>query len=142
MPRKARYKPLLFTTTVRNPERLKNFLSVLKEYDGQVLENDVAEKIAGEIIRIGLYKPRKLSANVKQKIRIAEPLTDTEVAKILRDNPQKHKEAGFSNGWPSRFDTWFKFAKELGFVFYRSGEKIKFSKKRRNFEISFLSDTP
>ncbi len=51
MPRKARYKPLLFTTTVRNPERLKNFLSVLKEYDGQVLKNDVAEKIAGKIIR-------------------------------------------------------------------------------------------
>ena len=40
---------------------------------------------------------------------------------------QNHKEAGFSWGWPSRFDTWFKIAKELGFVFYRSGEKIRFS---------------
>jgi len=127
MPREATYKPLLFTTTLRNPERLKWFLGVLKEYDGQVLDDDLAEKIAGEIIRIGLYKPTRLSVGVKQKIKTKEPLTDKEVAKVLKDNPQNHKEAGFSKGWPSRFDTWFKIAKELGFVFYRSGEKIKFS---------------
>lgn len=127
MPRESAYKPLLFTTTLRNPERLKWFLGVLKEYDGQVLDDDLAEKIAGEIIRIGLYKPTRLSATVKQKIKTKEPLTDEEVVKVLKDNPQNHKEAGFSKGWPSRFDTWFKIAKELGFVFYRSGEEIKFS---------------
>ena len=127
MLRESVYKPLLFTTTLRNPERLKWFLGVLKEYNGQVLDDDLAENIAGEIIRIGLYKPTKLSTKVKQKIKIKKPLTDKEVAKILRYNPQNHKEAGFSKGWPSRFDTWFKIAKELGFVFYRSAEKIKFS---------------
>jgi len=127
MPREATYKPLLFTTTLRNPERLKWFLGVLKEYDGQVLDDELAEKIAGEIIRIGLYKPTKLSVKIKQKIITKELLTDREVAQVLNDNPQNHKEAGFSKGWPSRFDTWFKIAKELGFVFYRSGEKIRFS---------------
>ena len=127
MPREATYKPLLFTTTLRNPERLKWFLGVLKEYDGKVLDDELAEKIAGEIIRIGLYKPTRLSASVKQKNKTKEPLTDREVAKVLKDNPQNHKEAGFSKGWPSRFDTWFKIAKELGFLFYRSGEEIKFS---------------
>lgn len=94
MSREATYKPLLFTTTLRNPERLKWFLGVLKEYDGQVLDDDLAEKIAGEIIRIGLYKPTRLSATVKQKIKTKEPLTDKEVAKVLKDNPQNHKEAG------------------------------------------------
>jgi len=127
MPREATYKPLLFTTTIRNPERLKWFLGVLKEYDEQILDDDLAEKISGEIIRIGLYKPTKLSASVKKKIKGKEPLTNQEVAKVLKDNPQNHKEAGFSKGWPSRFDTWFKIAKELGFVFYKAGEKIKFS---------------
>ena len=127
MPRKPTYKPLLLTTTVRNPERLKWLLGVLKKYDGQVLDDDLTEKIAGEIIEERLYNPTKLSASVKQKIKTGKPLTDKEVAKVLKDNPQDHKEAGFSRGWPSRFDTWFKFAKELGFVFYRSGEKIKFS---------------
>ncbi len=127
MPRKATYKPLLFTTTLRNPERLKWFLRFLKEYNGQILTDDLAEKIAGEIIRIGLYKPTKLTGATKRKIENKEPLTDQEVLRVLRDNPQNHKEAGFSRGWPSRFDTWFKIGKELGFVFYKNGERIKFS---------------
>ncbi|NQT11061.1 MAG: AlwI family type II restriction endonuclease [Desulfobacteraceae bacterium] len=127
MPREATYKPLLFTTTLRNPERLKWFLAVLKEYDGQILDDDLARKISGEIIRIGLYKPTKLSASVKKKIKEKKPLTDKEVAKVLKDNPQNHKEAGFKKGWPSRFDTWFKIAKELSFVFYKTDGKIKFS---------------
>ena len=127
MTRKAQYKPLLFTTTLRNPERLKWFLNVLKEYDGRILSDKLAEKIVGEIIRKGLYKPRKLTDTVKRKIKNKESLTDGEVLKVLKDNPQNHKEAGFSKGWPSRFDTWFKIAKELGFVFYKNGKKIKFS---------------
>lgn len=125
--RKSSYKPLLFTTTIRNPERLKWFMGVLKEYDGQILDDKLAEKIAGEIIRIGLYKPLIISDEVKNKIKEKEPLTDKEVSKVLEDNPQNHKESGFKKGWPSRFDTWFKFAKELGFVFYAVGKKIIFS---------------
>ena len=121
------YKPLLFTTTVRNPERLKDFLSVLKAYDARTLDDALAVEISGELIRNGLYKPQVLSKRVRRKIRDKSPLTDAEVAKVLRDNPQDHKEAGFSKGWPSRFDTWFKLAKELGFVFYKSGAKIRFS---------------
>jgi len=127
MPRKAKYKPSLFTTTVRNPERLKGYLGALKKYEGQILDNDLAEKIMGELIRIGLYKPMKRSAIVKKKIKEKEPLTDQEVAEVLKDNPQNHKETGFRKGWPSRFDTSFKLTKELGFVFYRTGEKIEFS---------------
>lgn len=125
--RESEYKPLLFTTTVRSPERLKWFLAILKEYNGKVLNDQLAEKIAGEVIRAGLYKPTNINAVVKKKIEAQEPLTDAEVKKTLEDNPQNHKEAGFSKGWASRFDTWFKLAKELGFVFYKNGEKIRFS---------------
>ncbi len=125
--RLSEYKPLLFTTTLRNPERLKWFLRVLKNYDGKVLTNDLAKNIAGEIIKIGLYKPTRLSSSVRNKIKNKEPLSDDEVKRILVNNPQNHKEAGFDRGWPSRFDTWFKIAKELGFVYYKIGEKIKFS---------------
>ncbi len=50
-----------------------------------------------------------------------------EIQKILTENPQNHKEAGFSKGWASRFDTFFKFAKELGFVYYKNGGRIEFS---------------
>ena len=145
MKRQAKYKPLLFTTTMRNPERLKNFLSVLRKYNGQILDNRLTKKIAGEIIKNGLYKPTNLSPEVKQKLTEKKPLSNMEISKILKDNPQRHKGAGFERGWPSRFDTWFKFAKELGFVFYGNGEKIKFSQsglklsdttQQNNFEQS------
>lgn len=125
--RQSEYKPLLFTTTLRNPERLKWFLGILKKYDGKALTNDLAEEIAGEIIRNGLYSPMKVSLLVKSKLREKEILTDNEVMEAIKNNPQNHKEAGFDKGWPSRFDTWFKIAKELGFVYYKIGEKIKFS---------------
>lgn len=125
--RKSKYKPLLLTTTLRNPERLKLFLRVFKEYNGQILDDKLAKKIAGEIIRIGLYKPSRLKDTIRKKIKEKESLTDREVLEVLENNPQNHKEAGFAWGWPSRFDTWFKLAKELGFVFYKPGEKIQFS---------------
>lgn len=31
MPRKPEYKPLLYTTTIRNPERFKDFMHILKD---------------------------------------------------------------------------------------------------------------
>jgi len=126
--RAPEYKPLLFTTTLRNPERLKWFLGVLKNYNGKVLTNELAERIAGELIRVGMYRPTKLTDVIRKKFKEKETLTDKEVQTVLKNNPQNHKEAGFNKGWPSRFDTWFKIAKELGFVFYRMNEKIKFSK--------------
>lgn len=125
--RESEYKPLLFTTTLRNPERLKWFLGILKNYDGQILEDDLAITISAEIIRVGLYKPTTITSTVKKKIEAKEPLTDKEIRQVMKDNPQNHKEAGFSKGWPSRFDTWFKIAKELGFVYYENGKKIRFS---------------
>jgi len=127
MPRRAEYKPLLFTTTMRNPERMGKFLGVLLEHDGRTMNDALAEKVAGELIARGLYAPSRMSAAVKHKIKTGARLSGREIAKILRDNPQSHKEAGFRRGWPSRFDTWFKFAKELGFVFYAPGQAIAFS---------------
>lgn len=126
--RAAEYKPLLFTTTVRNPERIKWFLNILKDFNGHTLTNDLSKTIVGELIRAGLYEPTNLSTQVKEKIKNGESLTDGEVKKVLDENPQDHKEAGFDRGWPSRFDTLFKISKELGFVYYEIGKKIAFSK--------------
>lgn len=121
------YKPLLLSTTMRNPERMRPFLSALKAFDEQMLTNDLCFAIEGELIRHGLYKPMVRSKEVVQKWSDSEPLLDEEVEKILQDNPQDHKEAGFDKGWPSRFDTHFALMKRFGFVFYRIGEPIRFS---------------
>jgi len=125
--RQSEYKPLLFTTTMRNPERLKDFLAVLAEYDGEILTNEIIDKVAKSLIQKGLYQPMKVSSVLKDKWKNEIELSESETEKVFSDNPQSHKEAGFEKGWPSRFDTWFKIAKELGFVWYWQDEEIKFS---------------
>ena len=125
--RQAEYKPLLFTTTMRNPERLKSFLSIFNEYDGEILTNDIIDKVAKKLIQKGLYQPMKISDIIKDKWKNDIELSEVETEKVFSDNPQSHKEAGFEDGWPSRFDTWFKIAKELGLVWYWVDEEIKFS---------------
>lgn len=136
--RKAEYKPLLFTTTLRNPKRLKGLLNILSKFNNKVLTNELAEIIMGEIIRHGLYRPMKgVTSSIEKKWggkKITEQssigiqlLNDKEVKHLLISNPQSHKEAGFDKGWPSRFATVFDLAKELGFVYYWQDNKIEFS---------------
>jgi len=52
---------------MRNPERLKDFLLVFKEFDGEILTNKIIEKVAKSLIKKGLYKPMKVSLSVKDK---------------------------------------------------------------------------
>ena len=41
MSRKPKYKPLLYTTTIRNPERYKDFMHILRRFDGQILNEAI-----------------------------------------------------------------------------------------------------
>lgn len=132
--RKAEYKPLLYTTTIRNPERIKYNLFILKKFEKQILTNEIATSVVAELIKHGLYRPTKISDKIKtvwQQTSRGEfavsVLDDKTVSKIIKENPQKHKEAGFDCGYPSRFATIFDLAKEFGFVYFKTGERIEFS---------------
>ena len=125
------YKPLLYTTTMRNPERLKYMLYILAKFKGQVLDDDLATKIVGETIRYGLYRPMKQNDSIKEKWKTTPNgvfseyiLTDTEVEYMLQNNPQQHKEAGFSKGFPSRFATIYDLTKELGLAYFKPSMQI------------------
>ena len=116
---------------MRNPERLKDFLLVFNQYDNKNLSSDVIESVTKELIQKGLYQPTRVSQAVKEKWKQEIELSNTETEQVFIDNPQSHKEAGFDKGWASRFDTWFKIAKELGFVYYWQDEKIEFSESAK-----------
>lgn len=120
----AEYKPLLFTTTMRNPARLKQMLYILNKFDGCVLTNSLAVQIVGECIRYGIYRPNIQLPSVRKKWKTSpkgtfgkELLTDKEVEYMLNANPQKHKEAGFERGYPSRFATMFGITMQLGLAY-------------------------
>ena len=126
MPKELKYKPLLYTTTIRNPERYKDFIFLLKKFDGQILTAEVVEKFEREAFKCGLYRPMKrIPKSVKEK---------------WGNTRNGHKEAGFERGWESRFDTQFKLMKVLGFVYYNMGEPILFS-ETGNFLASTISIT-
>ena len=128
------YKPLLFTTTMRNPARLKYMLYVLAKFENRVLDNMLATEICGETIRYGLYRPSNKTPEIKGKwssTSLGEfsdyQLSNDEVNYLLLNNPQSHKEAGFSKGWPSRFATIYDLTKELGLAYYWPGQPIVIS---------------
>ena len=144
MPKRSEpeYKPLLYTTTMRNPGRLKYMLYVLNQFEGQILDDELATKICGETIRYGLFRPTKrIPDSVTTKWSTTAKgefsdyaLSDKEVKTVLYNNDSNswddikgHKEAGFSRGWPSRFATIFDLTKELGLAWYTPGEPIVIS---------------
>ncbi len=144
MPRRnePEYKPLLYTTTMRNPGRLKYMLYVLNKFDGQILNNNLATKICGETIRYGLFRPTKRIPESVQNKWSTTPkgefsdyiLTDNELQLVLDNNDSTkwedikgHKEAGFGKGWPSRFATIFDLTKELGLAYFWPNEPIYIS---------------
>ncbi|MDD2635859.1 MAG: AlwI family type II restriction endonuclease [Bacteroidales bacterium] len=113
---------------------MKGLLHILAKFNNQILTKELSEKIIGELIRYGIYRPMKVSNEIKQKWSSTYKgefseiiLVDEDVKYILENNPQSHKEVGFEKGWPSRFATIFDFAKELGFVYFLTNEKIEFS---------------
>ena len=130
MSRKKEYKPLLLTTTVRNPERYKLLLNTLYAYNGNILNNNIIFDVVFCLISHKIYIPNYVNQTPRLKIQIADEysvFSEIDTKEIINNSPQQHKEAGFDKGWPSRFDTWYKLAKELGFVYYEMNKPIEFS---------------
>jgi hypothetical protein len=127
---KNEYKPLLLTTTVRNPQRYKLLLKTLFVYNGKILTNDIIDKVVFDLVSHKLYVPMyaKQSSHLKNQLSDDnKDFSETDTKVIIVNSPQDHKEAGFDKGWPSRFDTWYKLTKELGFVYYEMNKPIEFS---------------
>lgn len=76
-----------------------------------------------------MYKPVFITRTprFKEVLNSDRDFSIGEVAEIMQNSPQDHKEAGFERGWPSRFDTWYKFPMELGFIFYEMNKPIVIS---------------
>lgn len=127
---KAKYKPLSFSTTMRNPERMPGFLKCLAKFENQILTNDLINQIVKEIIGQKIYKTIFMMNNPLYKETYEDEegvFEDDQLEDIIRNSPQDHKEAGFDKGWPSRFDTWYKLPKEFGYCNYAINEPILIS---------------
>lgn len=120
------HKPLSFSTTMRNPMRIGDFLNCIAPFEGQILTNNIIECVIKNVLQAKLYHTMYQRANRElwTKFVNEEVYSSNELDTIIVNSPQQHKEAGFDEGWPSRFDTWYKLPMELGFVFYKINEPI------------------
>jgi len=128
--RKAEKKPLSFSTTMRNPNRIVSFLNCLLPYENQILTHDIVMKVIYNAIREKIYTPVVVNRTPDLAFIYKsedDKYSDTQISYIIEMSPQKHKEAGFDYGWDSRFDTIFKLPMEFGFVKYAMGEPIRIS---------------
>ena len=128
--KRTEYKPLLFTTTVKNSAKYKLLIEVILAFDGQILTNEVIDKIVFELVARKIYVPmygRQIKRLNKQLLLEGVRFSDEDTKTIIKKSPQDYKEAGFDRGWASRFDTFYKLAKELGFVYYEIGKPIEVS---------------
>ena len=77
--RKAVRKPLSFSTTMRNPERIAGFLKCILPFEGQVLNNDIIHEVAIKLIMGKFYYNQKYEMKVPEykNIYVNDDLTFT-----------------------------------------------------------------
>ena len=127
--REKEYKPLSFSTTMRNPARIADFLNCILPFEGQILTEQIIHEVAVNLISKKLYKPTFIGTDPRLKAiyNSEDDFTVEDTEYIIRNSPQQHKEAGFEAGWPSRFDTWYKLPMEFGFISYAMDAPIEIS---------------
>lgn len=127
--RQKEYKPLSFSTTMRNPARIADFLNCILPFEGQLLTEQIIHEVAVNLISKKLYKPTFIGTDSRLKAiyNSEDDFTVEDTEYIIKNSPQQHKEAGFEKGWPSRFDTWYKLPMEFGFIFYAMDAPIEIS---------------
>lgn len=125
--RKSEYKILSFSTTMRNPQRIAEFLKALLPFENQTLTHEIIMQVVAHLIQNKLYVPLYASRNFKDILESYENFSATQTQEIIVNSPQEHKEAGFDKGWDSRFDTWYKLPMEFGFCYYAMNETLLIS---------------
>lgn len=143
--RAKEYKPLSFSTTMRNPARIAAFLNCILPFEGQILTSHIIHEVAVNLISEKLYYTEKYEMKVSEYKEIYRnddlSFTREQVEDIIANSPQDHKEAGFEKGWDSRFDTWYKLSMEFGFIFYEMNKPIIIS-TTGHMLIDALNETP
>ena len=54
-----RRKPISFDTTLRNPERIPQFISILSKFENKIMDSEIALNLEAEIIRQKIFKPTR-----------------------------------------------------------------------------------
>lgn len=136
---KEKYKPLLFTLTLRSPYRIEKFLKEVSEseLDGKELNRKNILKLYKNLLKVGLFTKKGKNADfgiydrdsILKKWDDEIYLEDSEVEEIIKLNEDDHSEKGFSKGWTSRFHTHYQISKRLGFIKFTYQKDLEKAKR-------------
>ena len=118
--RKPTYKQMALETAVRNPERYIGLLTVLKSFDGKILNDKNLLKIVSYLYLVGEVSSNDIVITNKTKIEDIEE-------KVIEVNSTRRADGGFPMGYQSRFWTYMRTPSELGFIFAQYEKEFKFS---------------
>ena len=76
-------KPWSISTTVRNPDRIRGFLEVLKDFEGVEFNEKQQIKFQTAIIKKKLYKPTGLSDKLESYYNTPSDMTDKQAKEIF-----------------------------------------------------------
>ena len=70
-------------TTVRNPERLQDFLRVLSDFEGREFNREVQALYQKALVKNKLYKPNETPEHLKMEYENPEPFNDQDTEEIF-----------------------------------------------------------
>lgn len=119
--KELRGRMLYWDTSLRNPERSRDFLKLLVEHENKIVNSYLKEEVETKAVMEGLYRPTKNPYGYK------ETYSRDEALNIMAGSPQNHQQGG-KKGYASRFSTHFYNSRQLGFIHESLGDKLIISK--------------
>lgn len=110
------YKVFSINTTIRNPQRNRDFLIAFKPFSGQVFTADSAHAYLWELIKKGIYQVSDIPNEIRQKWENDIELTPSEIRQAIDDNPQ-------ATGLYGRTMTHLRSLRDQGFVQFSSAKR-------------------
>jgi hypothetical protein len=115
------YKQMAFDTAVRNPERYIDILTVVRDFDGEILDDNILLNLVSALYLKGVVTSSEININENTTISDIKDL-------VIQVNSSRNADGGFPKGYQSRFWTYMRALCELGFVFARYNQEFRLSK--------------
>ena len=105
------FKVFSINTTIRNPKRNRDFLTLFQPFDGKVFDDECSYAYLYELIKKGIYQVSDISSEIKEKWNNDIDLSPEEIRRAIDDNPQ-------ATGLHGRVMTQIRSLKDQGFLMF------------------------
>lgn len=106
------YKVFSINTTIRNPKRNRDFLTIFEPFNGKVFDEMQSYKYLYELIKHGVYQVSDIPLEVRQKWDNDIELSPEEIVQAINENPQ-------ACGMHGRVMTQLRSLKDQGFLMFK-----------------------